>query len=173
MVEIFEIMQDAHARVYEKLTRFHQAACQTNDIQVLANRAYALREIAKFAKDIEKEANKAKQMSERMACLVWAQGESNEPIRTQYCTASPVVKMMAVLPKKHHDPEAYAELMDHMGVSKEAQLTGGVRVHWPGMLDLISERLADGKPLPPGIKSDKTYANYSLTIRGKKGVDDD
>jgi hypothetical protein len=108
-----------------------------------------------------------------MACLVWVTKESDEPIRTEYVTASPDVKQMVSLPRRRSNPEGYATLMRYLGIAQELwdvdeESHAAVSFHWPGMIDYVSTLLAQGKPLPPGVDPTSTYPVYKLGLRPKR-----
>lgn len=153
------------------------------DVKDLADTAYAMREIASFADEIRKKANKIGEQSQKVACFVAVQaaGLNDDPtqlkITTDYCTAMPDVKRIASLPDKRNNPKEYAELMQHYGVSPEHfESTSGnpfVVCYWPGVIDRINKDMALGKPTPPGIDPTKMIPEYRLNIRGAKGVGDE
>jgi hypothetical protein len=146
------------------------------DAVELADAAYALREAEGLLDDARKKLKELKSLADKMACLVAATTLEGECIRTEYCTAVPMQRSLVRLPTWRKDPEQYRELMTFLGVPAELQGGGedrqhaAVEMHWPGMMELMHRRMAEGKPLPPGVDPGRTTAEYSLTIRKKKGV---
>jgi hypothetical protein len=172
--DTFSKIRHFHATVWPELKKIHQKAAETPDMQELADIAYAMRETKDLLHAAYATARQAGETAQKVACALWVSDSNNTggPIRTEYCTATPKIKMMAAMPKKRLDPDGYAALMAHFGISEELQNNEAFRPHWPGMVDLFSDRLSAGKPLPPGIDPNKLYPVYSLTIRGKKDVDE-
>jgi len=142
------------------------------DLEDLADTAYALREIMRLFDDAEGECNAIYELVVRVACMLWAHGDNDGPIRTKHVTASPDIKMMTAIPKASKDPEAYAEFMKALNIPEHLWARDVVRPHWPGMLDFVSEKIASGEPLPGGLDPTKTYPIYKMGLRGKKGVDE-
>jgi hypothetical protein len=162
-----------HAEIYRELSQLKEQSLKCGDMQELADRAYALRDMHKYVDDLRKELDQTKSVCERIACLLWAKDSEGDPIRTDHCTASPKIKYMASLPSRTRDPEAYANLMGHLGIPDGLLPEDVVRPHWPGFVNYMTRLAEEGLPLPEGIDVDKTYPVYSLTIRGKKGVNED
>lgn len=141
-----------------------------------ADYAYAFREIYRLADDLRKEAQLNKDLSEKIACLLWVKDGTGESIRTEHCTCTPKVRMSAKIPKKSHDPEDYANLMRFLQIPESVWNIPDedfevVRIHWPGFIEYVSKLLEEGKPLPPGVDPEKSHPLYSLTILGRSPVD--
>lgn len=145
---------------------------KTPNIQELADWAYALSECEKMLDRLRKDAKAAKEMAEKICCLLYTKLGEGGPIRTEHVTATPRVKFMASIPKQSTNPEAFARLMEHLGIPREMWEKDVVRPHWPGFTDFFTECLEAGKPLPPGIDPDKTYPLYALTLRKRKDIEE-
>lgn len=172
-VQIFTAIRDLHGFLYPKIKQLREETQRCRNLERLADRCMAAKQSLNYVNDLRKELNLLQELAERLACLIWVQLEMTESIKTEHTTAIPNVKMMAAVPKKRTQPEAYAAFMDFLGVPK-ALYEGdedAVRPHWPGMVEYLSGLLAEGKPLPPGIEPDKTYPVYSLTCRKRMEVD--
>jgi len=141
----------------------------------LADMAFALREMSKLFKDMEKDTRILGELAEKMACLKWmVAGGDEDNIKTDYCTATPDMKHIAAIPKREKDPEAFAALMKHFNIPESAfpgEDEDIVRPHWPGVVSALSKAMQEGKPLPKGIDPTKTYPHYRLTIRKRKDID--
>lgn len=167
----YKTVSDLHAVAYAELQDVQEAVRTCSDPKELADYSYALREISKFADDIRKIADAVKETAEKIACAICIRDEHVGTIRTEYCVATPKLKMSASLPSKRTEPEAYNRLLEFLGIRDEISDTDCVRLHWPGMVDLITLRTEAGKPLPPGLEMAKTYPVYSLSpMRKLKGV---
>lgn len=136
--------------------------------------AFASREISELCKEIVKLANQKQRFAERMACLIAIAEANPNAYQTDYVTASPDIKTIVSIPKKSTHPEGFGKLMQYLGVPDELYSGEGdkevVRPHWPGLVDRIARDLAEGKPMPPGTDPNKTYAEYKLKMRERKGV---
>jgi hypothetical protein len=172
VVEIFKRVRDVHAEVYAELQQVHKDCNECGDIKELADQAYALREIYKYADDIRKEAEQTKRQCERLACFIYVAKNKDGPIRTPFATCTPTIKMMASIPSKRKEPERYHTFMSGLGLPDEIIAADACRVHWPSFVEYYSRLQEEGRPTPPGIDVSKDYAVYSLTIRGQKGVDE-
>lgn len=172
-IEAYKKAQAAHAEIYTLLKQLREFTESCSDAHEHADTAIAMREIAKFMNDSRKDATVLKELAEKIGCAIWIRDGKSEPIRTDYVTASPDVTMITSLPKRG-TPE-YGEMMKFMGVPEElwCEESDAVRAHWPGFVKLMSDRLAAGKPLPPGVRTDKTYPRYEFKpLRSKKKVDE-
>lgn len=165
-------IRELHARLTVDLTALERSLKDETDEKEHADTAYALREIAEFADAIRKQSEFVKVLSERMACMLTiAIHQTAEPIRTEFCTASPKVRTVVTVPSRRKSPEQFASLMTFLGVPRHLWEGGEhavVETHWPGLIEYLGKLQAEGKPLPPGIDPNKTIAQYSLMIRGKK-----
>ena len=174
--QMFRKMREAHdfaVATIAALEQDVQATCG-NDEKELADIAYALRETRELAEDLRKRADALGRLAQSAACVLQVTvNGSAESIKTDYCTAVLKMKTVVSIPKKDRQPEEYAALMDWLNVPRELWQNpeskySAVEFHWPGLVDLISQRQAKGERLPPGIDPNKTYVEYSLTMRGKK-----
>lgn len=174
MVALYRKVRDIHHEVHVATEQFKQSASRITDPGDGADCAYVLNECYKFLDDSRKSIKNAKELAERVTCLILVTQGNGGNVKTDYCTATPRASQIASIPKRSTNPVGYAALMNHLGIPRalwdREEEDEVVRPHWPGMVAYLSQQLAAGKPLPPGIDPDKTYAVYSLTIRAKKGV---
>jgi hypothetical protein len=63
--------------------------------------------------------------------------------------------------------------MEHLGIPEHMAAGDVVRPHWPGLKEYLTKLAQQGLPLPPGIDPQKTYSEYTLEVRKKKGVLED
>ena len=186
---MLEILQEcyadakaAHEAVYIKLQKLRQTFPEL-PIEELADAAYALRESEKYLEDTRKELKATAQTIERFCCLKYLTDASNtEPIRTEYCTATPDMQTCAKIPKRKDNPAAYEAMMKWLGIDPllwdygEIETENGIEdtevvsVHWPGFTALLGRLAANGLPLPDGVEVDATYHLYKLRIRKRKAV---
>jgi hypothetical protein len=176
--EMFRKMREAHDFAVATLVALEQDVQATcgNDEKELADIAYALRETTDLADDLRKRAAALGRTAQSAACMLQVTlNGSAASIKTDYCTAALKMKTVVSIPKKDRQPNEYAALMDWLKVPRELWQNenskySAVEFHWPGLVDLISQKQSQGLPLPPGIDPNKTYVEYSLTMRGKKDV---
>lgn len=133
--------------------------------------SFLLREMAKMFKDLEKESRLLRENNDNIVCFKAISSQSVENIKGEIATGTPQVKTTAKLPSRSRDPEAFYQLMEDLGVPPESVAQDAVRPHYPGMLELISQRVADGKNPPRGIDPTTMHPTYTLTLRKKAGVD--
>jgi hypothetical protein len=162
--------------IHAALARLAEEAKRLTSLPELVDLIYALRKTSELADTARKEMNRIEELTIKQACLIWTTTDGN-PIRSDYVTGSPDIKMMASLPRRKSNPEGYAALMRYLGVPDELWDTSdeeseAVRPHFPGMVDLLSRAMQEGRPLPPGISPENTYPLYKMRLVAKKGVDE-
>jgi len=168
-VDLYRSIREFHAKTYASLQTAREQIGKCNDLEELTDRVYALREAYKYADDVRKELRNTKELAERIACLIWAKMTDGGPVKTDFCTGVANVKIMASLPKK--GTASHEALLKHFGISKEHAET--VQFHWPSMVEYLTHLTSEGRPLPAGVDPDRTYPVYTLTVRARKGVDED
>ena len=173
-VELFVLARQFHADLYPKVKKLRDETQTCHNLERLVDRCLAARHALQYLEDLRKEISLLNERAEKLACLIWVELDMTENVKTAYTLGMPKVKMMAAVPKKRTDPASFRAFMEFLKVP--AELYAGeheaVRVHWPGMVDYISDLLENGKPLPDGIDPNKTYPVYSLTCRKRKEIDD-
>lgn len=163
MVSLSDFHQDFYTYLCELRDRI---ASETNENEIV-DVCYILREMYKIVDDLRKEVKSLDQRAQRVACLVLMKKQIEDDVSTPWCKGTPDVKFEATLPTRRKDPEGFRKLMEHFGVSEEAydRDRSAIKPHWPGMVDLLSELMESGRPLPPGIDPSKTWPVYSLSVR--------
>lgn len=174
-VEMFITIRDMHAKCHVLMGKLESLGKTCADPETITNIAFAMHKAHELVDDTRKKLVCSGELLQKIACAIATVSGNVDAIKTAYVTATPDCKMSATLPKKSSDPEGYAALMEYLGVKEEywkAEDTDEcIRVHFPGMCKLISKLAEEGRPLPPGIDPEKTFAIYRLLMRGKKGVD--
>lgn len=168
-------VKQAHENLYKKLTALRELASNSPDMIELTDISYALHTCEKFVKDSSKEVRALKELIDKIVCAMWVQNGVHQPIRTEYVTGSPDVKVMAKIPTRRGDPENFKKLMTFLNVPEELWNMGDdehlpINIHYPGMVDHISALATQGKPLPNGIDPSTTYPLYKLTLRPRKEI---
>lgn len=167
--DYFTKMMTAYGEWQKMHEQYVRAMEKQTDVAALADTVYTFKEIQKMIEDMESRIRGAANLAERLFCLLWAQSENFESVKTDHCTATAKIKQSASLPKK--GTEEYNKLLSSFfKVPQELIELDAVRPHWPGVTDLLTELAVRGKPLPDGIDPTKVYHVYSVLIRKRKGI---
>lgn len=181
LIDLYRQQRELHRAMVE-LTDAQMGEAAKGDLIELADCAYAMREIASFADEIRKRANKIGEHAQKVGCFIATQTSliSGNPadlkIKTEYCTATADVKQIVSTPDKRKEPEAYRKVLQHYGFIEEALFDATddknplVVAYWPGVIERINADIAAGKPTPPGIDPSKMTAEYRLSIRANRGI---
>lgn len=174
--EIYQLAKDAHEMILTRCIELRRTMVnQTAPTNV--NCAYALRESLALIEDTAKQAKQIKELLERLVCLRIIEAGNADPIKTEYCTATPDVKICAAIPTFEKDRTSYEKLMTYLGIDPVLWDTGKfltelgeietevVKVNWPGFQDFITRLAAEGSPVPDGIDASKCYSIYRLLMR--------
>ena len=139
-------------------------------IEELCDAAYFIKKCGEVFKSLQIESDKFSGFAQRLACLRWmVDNDLPAKVDRPDYTATPDLKMQANIPSHSREPEAYHALLSWIGVPEHAIKTELLRVHWPTLVEFLTERQADGKSLPPGVSPDKTKPQYLLRFRSKGG----
>lgn len=154
-------VEELHRRTYLTINTVHRAVrSEPIPKEDLVDAALLLKETMATLKDLSGEANALFEAAQKVACVRWVQDSVNEEaassIKGKFAVGTPDVKLMAPIPKR--DTNEHRALCDFFGVPHDAP----VKFHWPAMTEVVSERLAEGRPLPPGMK-DSRYTLYRLS----------
>lgn len=173
-------MQKHYREMLPEIDKAHEHTKTEQSLEELADMAYAMREIAKFADELRKQAARVQDTAGKLACLYWSERQQMEPIKTQHCTGTPEVGLMVAIPHKRNDPEKYAAFIDWLGIPREVAVLNDpsnkdehapVDLHYNGVCEYLTKRLATGGDMPPGVDLEKTYSVFNLRLRKKKAVD--
>jgi len=184
LVKLFREARAMHESLVTADAELRRLINQTPCRETQADTAYALRETSKFADDVRKRCDELSALAQRLACVLSVAEQNTSTIRTERCSATLDIKSIATIPKQSTHPEQFAQLMEYLGVARhlwevpnEAEVEEEsermhaiVKPHFPGLVQHLNRMMAEGKPLPPGLDLDKTYNDYRLIIRKKKGV---
>lgn len=178
-LDLYNRVKRMHAHVYSRLSALREAVC-SGTINTQADRvdlAFLTRDILNHVLDIRKETESLLHLFEQVTCAVWVQETATDleagstAIKGTLARATPDVKMAATMPSAKREPEAYRSLLTDIGLPASLIDADCVRMHWPGMIEYVSQLVAAGKPLPAGIDPSKTYPQYKLTLVKHKDVD--
>lgn len=171
---------EAHAateKVFELLIKYMEMSnsrlkdLRWENLETLTDELYATREMEKVVKEMVSRLRKRRDFLEKAICLIWQKDSPDgEPIRTDYCTATPKPTVTPKLPTYKNDPDAYIRLMQYFGVSYDAAKAEVLRPHWPAFVEFFADILAEGKPIPEGIDPSVMYPVFNVTVKSKKGI---
>lgn len=167
--QIFRTVEEAHMKAMQELLALEQSLPEDNMVE-LADHVYALRESESLADALRIKIGAIKSTCEKLACLLYVvtPNSGGTTIRTEFCTGKPDLKMGAQFPSMKRDKEGYLAVTDFLNVPRELAEKDVFRPHWPGFIELLSDLMTKGMPLPPGIDPNKTYPIYKLTVTRKK-----
>ena len=103
-------------------------------------------------------------LAEKLCCLAWVRRGVPENIKTAHCNAAPNVKHSPKIPKE--GSEDYEKLLQFYGVPSGTPF----RPHWPALRDRISEDIAAGRNVPPGIDPNAMLPAYTVSTRKKQDI---
>jgi hypothetical protein len=134
---------------------------------------YGLQKTSEMLNEVRKQIDKIQKVLGTKVCMQ-LEIEGLKKIKTPYCTASSDVENFANLPhKREKDPVKFDAIMAAIGVPESVSHQEGVRFHWPGFKELLTNRVAEGLPIPAGIDPNDMYTEYSLATRKLKEPDDE
>lgn len=164
---LYKYNAQVHQWNYNQLVALEERIAQCTDLQELADYGYALKKVADLVDDTRKVASRISEVAQRLQCGIQTAMHNIGPVRTAYCTATPDVKFQTSIPKRESDPEGYYAIMDLCGIPREVSDVEAVRAHWPGVTELLTQRMREGKPLPEGLNPDNVKPVYKVTYRKK------
>lgn len=178
--KLTRLYQKAH-KAYEEIHPLVQeirAELENYSLEDLVDTSAVLHRSSQWLNEMRKKMDGFKSFSDRLACLIFLtkidkEGRPQKNIKTKYCTATPRIKYVPKIPRKDKDPEAFTAFMKHLGVSDEAIEFETVRPHWPGVVDLCGFLASQGQPNPPGVSVSENAAEYALTIRLTKNLEEE
>lgn len=168
LLKTYETLRQDLVRVQEDVKRM----VKDNDLEALADLNYVMKRCETIADDLRKTYKLVKNAAEKTICYLWVKQASGEPIRTEFCSASPDLKIVIAIPAPGRDQLAYEECLASMGVPKELINFGVVNIKWGNFVEYCTYLASQGKPLPKG-NEEKTYNVYRTTIRAKRPILDD
>lgn len=164
----YGMARGAHQQLYGLMLQMNRLLQQTTELTELADAVFALRKTEELLEDTRKECSKLLELAEQVTCIRWLACSDHEPIRSEYCTASPDVKQTVAIPSKS-SPE-YAALLKHYGIPEGSPFVP----HWPSLLKQVSADLAAGGSIPPGCDPNKMIRVCKVrTLTKKKPILDE
>lgn len=140
----------------------------------LVDAAYLMREMSKLLDDTRKEMDQVKDTACRTACLSWTTKQLSDPsiggtIRGEIAVGTPDIKMVPKFPKK--GTQEYEAFCTAFGLKREGLDADVFHIHWPHAVEYVSDCIALGKPLPPGIDPATLKMMNNLSLESYQEVD--
>lgn len=148
-----------------------------NDPGELADTAVAIRECERMLHSLLKQVREIQNQAEAKAALALTMKGEIE-IKTEFTSAKVSMKQTPRVPKQSQDPEAFAKLMDWLGVPEEVYEDrngqgGAVHIHWPGFVEEFTRRRVNGEQLPDGVDPQSVRTIHRLSpLRKRKELID-
>lgn len=169
--QAYNEVHEAYGSLLLALDKLALATKTTRSPENFAETAFACREMSALLKALRVRADGVGEVAQAAGCATMIRDDVDKVV-TDLMSATIDVKQQARLPHHTKDREEYVALMRHLGVpdvlwqdeTKERILD----LRWPGMKDLISNRVENAMPLPPGIGEPKPM--FRLAIRRKPGA---
>ena len=171
-LSIYAHIRSAHHQAFVEMDRLKTLVGKELEVGATCDAIGVLKRSEELLKSASYEVNQAIKQLSKVACALYLRdGNTGEPVRTEWLTATPDTKSVPTLPKRDKDPEKYAAMAEFFGVPQSAW--GVFRPHWPDMKEYITQCEAESKPLPPGIDADTLKTEYVVICRWKKDVEPD
>lgn len=142
------------------------------DLEALADMNLVLKRAEQICDHMRKAYKQLRQLSEQTTCALWVKQETGDPVRTDYVTSTPEVKMVPKVPSKKENHEEYVAFMKALGAPDEAIEHEVFKLSWPGLVEYTTERGRQGLPIPEGHEG-QTYNVYTTRLRQKRAITDD
>jgi len=180
---LFRNVKESHEIIYKCMSELRQEVEKCNNYVELCDYAFAVDQSHEYVQDLKVELWKFREFLNKKVDELWLQAAVNggcsfpRSIHTDYVTATPDIKQAPNIPSQKSDPEAYKKLMDYLNidvsnwpVKEDGGLSEVVKIHWPGLCNLVTEKMAKGLSAPPGIDISKLTPVFKLTLRKKKDI---
>ena len=169
--EILESIYQDCKSVHE-CTMDQLAWVQTNvthgEPALLMDAIYALKQSAKHVEDLRKELNKSLERLQKLGCLAMAHLPEAR-LEGEWATGSPLITEQPYMPS--HNDESYPAFMEALGVDGDLLARGTVKPSFSGVQGLIASAAAEGRPVPPALKSAKLIKKFTVVARSKHVLD--
>ena len=170
--EQFEQHRTQVTSLYQKLyTELHTMKLalvenpRLHSLEELVDIGWSMKQCEKLLDELRKRYVEIREKTiETIVCARWVDDNQNtigkaQPIRGELTTGTPNIGEMHTTPKSG-TPE-FLDLMHELGVPQGNESM--FRLHWPTLVKLVTERKAQGKPIPKVLADvDKTFPVFSV-----------
>lgn len=182
--EVYAMMVAVHHECFLALRTIQQGQANL-PLSELVDIQFALRESSKLADDLRKEFDATIKVQAAITCVNWAMDASSggESIKGTHANGSPDIQTRVKVPTLEKEPEQYYQLMDWLGIPKDLQDQGKilaqegefstevVKVHYPGLQDMINRMQYAGYILPEFLTTAKSATWNEHIVRVTKKQD--
>lgn len=175
---LFRTAQHAHETLYKQIEELKAELNVCRNMHELADYTFAIDKAHDLIEDSKAQLWKLKEEAVKFTCLCWIGSQINHPagehnIKTDYVTATPDIKKSPNIPKKG-TPE-WRQLLDYLnipdfGLNEKGEPLEIAKIHWPALVEYLSNLEKEGRPVPPGIDVSKLTPVFKLALRKKRNV---
>ena len=164
----------SYTRLFTDIIRMKksvQPMLAAGDIKGLADLNYCVKVCEKMMDELRKAYKNVRGSSEQSVCFLWIKQEEGNrgPVRTEYCTVSPDLRIVPKVPSARQDPGAYVEFCMELGLPQDVAEFGVFSVAWPELVEYTTWLATQGQPLPKGAE-EKMQNIYTTRVLGKKPI---
>lgn len=171
LLDVYRRTQKMHAWIYQQMVIVLEELKQPMEQADRVDSAFLLRETMLLLKDLQKETLHAGERYEEVVCALWAASntgrDDERSVRGDLALGTPNSKPAPTLPSQKKEPEAFRKMMLGLGLDPDGEMfqMDALRLHWPGLCNVLGARMERGLPLPAGIDPKNVSVKYSLTLR--------
>ena len=164
IVRAYDALLAEHSKVTKLVGDLEIALKSHSEATILVDACWLVRNMQTHCEDMRKMLWRVEQTMIYKACMLWLKSDG-KPIRGNLATGSPDVKDAPVLPSRSADPEKYDSVLREIGIPESIIAAGGVRFHYEGMAEYITQLQREGRPIPEFLENaGKTYPVYKLRL---------
>jgi len=169
---MYRTSKQVHHELFSDLQGL-EAKFQVGNLAERVDIVYGLQKTSEMLSELRKQIDKIVKKLGTQTCMQM-ELSGIDKVKTGYCTATTKLEYFANLPhKREKDPVKFDAIMVAIGIPAEVVKQEGVRFHWPGFKEYLTNQVAAGFPVPEGIKPDDMYTEYTLSTRKLKEPDED
>lgn len=167
----FDAAQEVLGKLHEGLVELQKETSKEEYIDAV----FAIRKTHQLLADLVKALTKFdREISDKIVTVMALELKEGVlkrgSIKTEYTTAVCKVQNHLPVPKRKSNPELYANLCRYCGIPEDAIKSGVFNLTWDGFSEFLSEKLAEGRPLPQGVSLSEMYIVKSLVLRQNKSL---
>ena len=170
LVDLYAQAKSLHERLYNASKDFVDRQRDNYNEASIADTILTSRKIGEYLKDAAKELDRSSALLSKIGGYMKAQTLDDKSFKGELATGYLKIEHLVRIPSFKTHPAECRTIMNALGVPEALFEHGAVRPHWPAMVELISDKINSGLPLPEGIDGKKTYPKYSVIARAKSGV---
>lgn len=176
LLAAYRRLHDEHMRTYATLIEERQTlnGSSVDDLAYLCDAIYLMKKSREVVEDIRKELDAFVRVAEKISSLLWLQEGSGDSLTGAIAKGVPAPGVALSPPSKHKDPEAYAAIMNRLGVPEKFwKDCDVVKPHFPGLADYATMIMAEGGNLEPEFAVLKQTPTFTVRTTKHRDVDVD